>query len=64
MILDKFNLSGKTALVTGSNQGIGQYYALALAEAGADLIGVSYESSFEETEKKIKDTGRKFNFYT
>lgn len=29
MILDKFKLDGKVALVTGGNQGIGQYYALA-----------------------------------
>jgi len=63
MILDKFNLKGKTAIVTGSNRGIGQYYALALAEAGADIIGVSYESSFEETEKMITETGRKFKSY-
>ena len=63
MVLDKFTLKGKTALVTGSNQGIGQYYSLALAEAGADIIGVSYESNFEETEKMIKRTGRKFKSY-
>ena len=63
MVLDKFTLKGKTALVTGSNQGIGQYYSLVLAEAGADIIGVSYESNFEETEKMIKRTGRKFKSY-
>lgn len=64
MVLDKFSLKGKTALVTGSNQGIGQYYSLALAEAGADIIGVSYESDFTETKKLIDGTGRKFKFYT
>ena len=63
MILDKFNLTGRTALVTGSNRGIGQYYALALAEAGADIIGVSYESDFKETEKMITGIGRKFMSY-
>ncbi len=63
MILNKFSLKGKTALVTGSNQGIGQYYSLALAEAGADIIGVSYVSDFEETEKMIAATGRKFKSY-
>jgi len=63
MILDKFKLDGKTALVTGSNQGIGQAYAKALAEAGADIIGVSYQSDFNETEKLIKATGRKFKSY-
>src|SRR4030042_650313 len=63
MILDKFNLKGRTAIVTGSNQGIGQYYALALAEAGADIIGVSYESDFSKTEKLITAAGRKFKSY-
>jgi len=63
MILDKFKLSGKTALVTGSNQGIGLAYAQALAEAGADIIGVSYESSFDETKKLITQIGRKFKSY-
>ena len=63
MILDKFKLNGKTALVTGSNKGIGQSYALALAEAGADIIGVSFESDFSETEKLITGAGRKFKSY-
>jgi len=63
MILDKFKLDGKTALITGSNQGIGQAYAQALAEAGADIIGVSYQSDFTETEKLINATGRKFKSY-
>lgn len=63
MILDKFKLDGKTALVTGSNQGIGQAYAKALAEAGADIIGVSYQSDFTETEKIINSAGRNFNSY-
>lgn len=63
MVLDKFKLDGKIALVTGSNQGIGQYYAKALAEAGADIIGVAYESDFSETEKIIKEAGRKFKAY-
>lgn len=63
MILDKFKLDGKTAIVTGSNQGIGQAYAQALAEAGADIIGVSYQSDFTETEKIISATGRKFKSY-
>ena len=64
MILDKFNLEGKTALVTGSNKGIGQAYALALAEAGADVIGVSSKGEFSATEKLIKSTGRNFYAYT
>ena len=63
MILEKFSLNNKVALVTGSNKGIGQYYALALAEAGADIIGVSFESDFSETEKLICAVGRKFTSY-
>ena len=59
MILDKFSLKGKVAIVTGSNRGIGQKYALALAEAGADIIGVSYESDFTETIKLIEEPEEK-----
>ena len=40
-ILDKFNLSGKTALVTGARRGIGKAIAVALAEAGADIVATS-----------------------
>jgi len=63
MILDNFKLNGKVALITGSNKGIGQYYALALAEAGADIIGVSFGGDFTETEKLITGLGRKFKYY-
>jgi 2-deoxy-D-gluconate 3-dehydrogenase len=63
MVLDNFKLDGKTALVTGGNRGIGQNYALALAQAGADIVTVSYESDFSETEKLISGTGRKFKSY-
>jgi len=63
MVLDKFSLNGKTAIVTGSNKGIGQKYALALAEAGADIIGVSYEADFSETVKLIENTGRSIKTY-
>ncbi len=63
MILDKFSLKGKTALVTGSNRGIGQKYALALAEAGADIIGVASKPEFSETKKIIENAGRKIKTY-
>lgn len=40
MILDQFRLDGRVALVTGAAQGLGQGYAIALAEAGADIVGL------------------------
>ncbi len=61
-----FNLSGKTALVTGCKRGIGLSMAVALAEAGADIIGVSasLEASGSEVEKKVRALGRSFSAYT
>ncbi len=63
MILDKFSLTNKTALVTGCSSGIGLAMAVALAEAGADIIGVSSKIiiNSSETEKAVTATGR--NFY-
>jgi 2-deoxy-D-gluconate 3-dehydrogenase len=56
-----FNLSGKTALVTGCNKGIGMGMALGLAEAGADIIGVSASlSPGSDIEKQVTALGRKF----
>ncbi len=64
-ILAKFNLSGKTALVTGCNRGIGKAMAEALAEAGADIIGVSssLQTANSEIQQAIIATGRKFYPY-
>ncbi|MCA1292922.1 2-dehydro-3-deoxy-D-gluconate 5-dehydrogenase KduD [Paenibacillus sp. alder61] len=53
-----FDLTGKTALVTGASGGLGQGIALGLAEAGADVVCVSYTSS-EETAARIEALGRK-----
>lgn len=61
MILDTFKLDGKTALVTGCKRGIGFAMAEALAEAGADILGVS--ASLEPgsaIEKRIRSLGRNF----
>lgn len=60
-----FSLDGKIALVTGCNKGIGKSMAIALAEAGADVIGVSASMplSGSMVEKEITATGRKFYPY-
>lgn len=63
--LDLFRLDGKTALVTGCKRGIGRAMAIALAEAGADIIGVSatLKTSGSDVEKAITALGRKFTGY-
>jgi len=56
-----FDLSGKVALVTGANTGIGQGIALALAAAGADLAVVGHISP-DETIEKAASLGRRAHF--
>jgi len=64
--LDLFRLDGKVALVTGCKKGIGLAMAIALAEAGADIIGVSstLESAGSNVEREVKALGRQFKAYT
>ncbi len=64
-VLDQFNLEGKVALVTGCKRGIGKGMAVALAEAGADIIGVStsLETEGSAIEKEVKALGRSFKGY-
>ncbi|WP_255724003.1 SDR family oxidoreductase [Terrimonas ginsenosidimutans] len=64
-ILKQFDLTGKVALITGGNKGIGKGMALGLAEAGADIIAVSasIELSGSEVEKEVTALGRKFKAY-
>lgn len=52
-----FDLSGRTAIVTGGSTGLGQGMALGLAEAGADIVLVDYVES-SETAEKISALGR------
>lgn len=64
-ILQQFDLTGKTALVTGCNKGIGKGMALGLAEAGANIIGVSasLEASGSDIEKQVTALGKTFKAY-
>jgi 2-deoxy-D-gluconate 3-dehydrogenase len=56
-----FDLTGKVALVTGANTGLGQGLAVGLAAAGADIVAAG-RSTPAETEKAVKALGRKFAF--
>ena len=59
MILDQFKLDGKIALVTGASSGLGQAIAIALAEAGADVICHCHsDGGADETCDRIKAVGR------
>ena len=56
MYLKKINLKNKTALVTGAGKGIGRACAIALAEAGANLIIISRtKKDLDEVSKIIKN---------
>lgn len=59
MILDQFNLKGRVAIVTGCNTGLGQGMAVALAQAGADVVGVNVTDP-DETRDAVLATGRRF----
>jgi 2-dehydro-3-deoxy-D-gluconate 5-dehydrogenase len=65
MSINMFDLTGKVALVTGGNSGIGMGMALGLASAGADIVVVSntMEPSGSEVELKVTALGRKFKGY-
>jgi len=56
-ILDVFKLDGKTALVTGAARGLGQGMALALAEAGADIVAVDILPA-DDTRRQVEALGR------
>ena len=58
-IIDAFRLDGKVAVVTGANTGLGQGMSVALAQAGAKVVGVARRSC-EDTKKLIEADGGEF----
>ena len=62
MIADLFSLEGKRALVTGCKRGIGRAMAVALAKAGADIVGVSasLNPARSDVGDEIEALGREF----
>ncbi|MCP4978272.1 MAG: SDR family oxidoreductase, partial [Maribacter sp.] len=64
-VLDKFSLEGKTALVTGCKRGIGKAMAIGLADAGANIIGVSasLENEGSAVSKEVHAIGKNFSAY-
>jgi len=58
-MLDLFNLAGRTALVTGANTGLGQGIAVALAQAGADIVAAG-RSPAADTAARVQALGRRF----
>lgn len=61
--MNLFDLTGKVAIVTGCNTGLGQGMAIGLAQAGADIVGVGIQDA-PETRQKVEVLGRRFHYIT
>ena len=59
MVLNAFDLTGKVAIVTGCDTGLGQGMTLGLAQAGCDIVGVN-RRILHETAEKVQALGRRF----
>ncbi len=59
MVKDLFDLEGKVAIVTGASRGLGQAMAIALAQAGANVVGVG-QSNMTSTKEEVERAGKKF----
>ncbi|MDF7637910.1 2-dehydro-3-deoxy-D-gluconate 5-dehydrogenase KduD [Lactobacillus sp. ESL0791] len=61
--MNLFDLTGKVAIITGGNTGLGQGYAVALAEAGADIFIPTFGTlEWDNTRSMIEKRGRKVEF--
>ena len=59
-ILDAFRLDGKVAVVTGAERGLGRGMAVALAQAGADIVGVTIAADAPERDAAVRAAGRRY----
>ncbi|MDR2304669.1 MAG: SDR family oxidoreductase [Treponema sp.] len=59
MVIDEFSLKGRIAAVTGANKGLGLSMALALAEAGADIVALTRKTA-PELEEGVRSLGRRY----
>jgi 2-deoxy-D-gluconate 3-dehydrogenase len=59
-VMERFRIDGKAAIVTGSERGLGQGMAIALAQAGADVLGVTYAPDAPETAAAVAAAGRRY----
>jgi len=61
MIREQFDLSGKTAIITGAGSGLGRSMALSMAAAGADIVGAARRlEPLEESKAMVEELGRRF----